>query len=228
MDIEHLGYKTIDLLLGEGLITDPADIFTFDVDQLRGREGWGEISVDNLKRAIEAAKDRPAARLLTALGIRHVGGTIARTLIRHFGGLPDLMEATEEEISQVEGIGPVIARGVAEWAADPANRDLVAKLGQAGVRLEDEVEPGASGDLLAGATFVISGTIEAFTREEAQAAIEQRGGKTTGSVSSKTTALIVGESPGASKTRKAEELGIPIIDGETFGKVLEQGISALG
>jgi DNA ligase (NAD+) len=228
MDIEHLGYKTIDLLLGEGLITDPADIFTFDVDQLRGREGWGEISVDNLKRAIEAAKDRPAARLLTALGIRHVGGTIARTLIRHFGGLPALMEATEDEISQVEGIGPVIARGLAEWAADPANRDLVAKLGQAGVRLEDEVEPGASGDFLAGATFAISGTIDDFTREEAQAAIEQRGGKTTGSVSSRTTALIVGESPGASKTRKAKELGIPIIDGEMFGKVLEQGISALG
>jgi DNA ligase (NAD+) len=228
MDIEHLGYKTIDLLLGEGLITDPADIFTFDVDQLRGREGWGEISVNNLRRAIEAAKDRPAARLLTALGIRHVGGTIARTLIHHFGGLPALMEATEEEISRVEGIGPVIARGVAEWAADPANRDLVAKLGQAGVRLEDQVERGVSGDLLAGATFVISGTIEGFTREEAQAAIEQRGGKATGSVSSKTTALIVGESPGASKTRKAEELGIPIIDGEIFGKMLEHGISALG
>jgi len=228
MDIEHLGYKTIDLLLGEGLITDPADIFTFDVDRLRGREGWGETSVNNLKRAIEAARDRPAGRLLTALGIRHIGGTIARTLIRQFGGLPALMDAAEEEISQVEGIGPVIARGVAEWAADPVNRGLVAKLGQAGVRLEDEVAPGVSGDLLAGTTFVISGTIEGFTREEAQAAIEQRGGKATGSVSSKTTALIVGESPGASKTRKAEELGIPIIDGEIFRKVLEQGISSLG
>ena len=227
MDIEHMGYKTIDLLLNEGLITDPADIFTFDVDQLRGREGWGEISVNNLKRAIEAAKDRPAARLLTALGIRHVGGTIARTLIRHFKGLPALMCATEEQISRVEGIGPIIARGVAEWAADPVNRDLVTKLGQAGVRVEDEVERDASGDLLAGATFVVSGTIEGFTREEAQAAIEQRGGKATNSVSAKTTALIVGESPGASKTRKAEELGIPIIDGEDFKRILEQGVSAL-
>ena len=227
MDIEHMGYKTIDLLLNEGLITDPADIFTFDVDQLRGREGWGEISVNNLKRAIEAAKDRPAARLLTALGIRHVGGTIARTLIRHFKGLPALMRATEEQISRVEGIGPIIARGVAEWAADPVNRDLVTKLDQAGVRVEDEVERGASRDLLAGATFVVSGTIEGFSREEAQAAIEQRGGKATNSVSAKTTALIVGESPGASKTRKAEELGIPIIDGEDFKRILEQGVSAL-
>jgi len=227
MDIEHLGYKTIDLLLAEGLITDPADIFTFDVDRLRGREGWGEISVNNLKRAIEAAKDRPAARLLAALGIRHVGGTIARTLVHHFRGLPAMMTATEEEIAEVDGIGPVIARGVAEWAADPVNRDLVAKLGRAGVRLEDEVEEGVSVDLLAGATFVVSGTIEGFTREEAQTAIEQRGGKATSSVSSKTTALIVGESPGASKTRKAEELGIPILDGDQFEKVLEQGLSAL-
>jgi DNA ligase (NAD+) len=213
--------------LAEGLITDPADIFTFDVDRLRGREGWGEISVKNLKRAIDAAKDRPAARLLAALGIRHVGGTIARTLVHHFRGLPAIMTATEEEIAEVDGIGPVIARGVAEWAADPVNSDLVAKLGRAGVRLEDEVEEGVSVDLLAGATFVVSGTIEGFTREEAQAAIEQRGGKATNSVSSKTTALIVGESPGAAKTRKAEQLGIPILDGNQFEKVLEQGLSAL-
>ena len=227
MDIEHMGYKTIDLLLSEGLITDPADIFTFDVGQLQGREGWGEISVNNLRRAIESAKDRPVARLLTALGIRHVGGTIARTLVRHFGGLPALMAASEDEISQVEGIGPTIARGVADWAADPVNRDLVEKLGKAGVRLEDEVEAGVAGDLLAGATFVVSGTVEGFTREEAQAAIEQRGGKATGSVSSKTTALIVGDSPGASKSRKAEELGVPIIESDTFRQLLEKGLSVL-
>jgi DNA ligase (NAD+) len=227
MDIEHLGYKTIDLLLNEGLISDPADIFTFDVDRLRGREGWGEISVSNLKRAIDAAKDRPAARLLAALGIRHVGGTIARTLVHHFRGLPALTTATEEEIAEVDGIGPIIARGVAEWAADPVNRDLVAKLGRAGVRLEDEVEEGVAGDLLAGATFVVSGTFDSLSREEAQMAIEQRGGKATSSVSSKTTALIVGDSPGASKTRKAEELGIPIIDGERFRRLLEHGLPAL-
>jgi DNA ligase (NAD+) len=226
MDIEHMGYKTIDLLLREGLITDPAGIFTFDVDQLRGREGWGEISVNNLKAAIEAAKDRPVARLLTALGIRHVGGTIARTLVRHFHGLPALLEASEEQISQVDGIGPIIARALAEWSADPVNRDLVAKLGQAGVRLVDEVEAGA-GDLLAGAIFVVSGTIEGFTREEAQAAIEERGGKAAGSVSSKTTALIAGDSPGAAKMRKAEELGVQIIDGAAFKDLLDQGLSVL-
>lgn len=227
MDIEHMGYKTIDLLLSEGLISDPADIFTFDVDSLLGREGWGDISVSNLRDAIEAAKNRPVARLLTALGIRHVGGTTARALARAFGGLPPLMSAGEGQIAEVEGIGPIIAAAVAEWSAEPGNRDLIKKLGDAGVRLFDEQEAGARGELLAGATFVISGTIEGFSREEAQAAIEARGGKATGSVSGKTTALILGESPGASKTKKAEELGVPIIDGAAFRELLEQGLGAL-
>ena len=227
MDIEHMGYKTIDLLLSEGLISDPADIFLFDPEQLLGREGWGAISVANLKRAIEEAKDRPVARLLTALGIRHVGGTVARLLVRHFGGLPSLMGAGEEDISEVEGIGPVIAHGVATWASDPDNQALVSKLGAAGVRLEDEVDRSISSDLLAGATFVVSGTIPGFSREEAQAAIEQRGGKAAGSVSGKTTALIVGGSPGASKSRKAEELGIPILDEQGFQRLLEEGLSSL-
>ena len=227
MDIEHMGYKTIDLLLSEGMISDPADIFIFDPDQLLGREGWGAISVNNLKRAIETAKDRPVARLLTALGIRHVGGTVARVLVRHFGGLPALMAATEDDISQVEGIGPVIAQGIATWSADPDNQALVVKLGTAGVRLVDEVDRSVSSDLLAGATFVVSGTVPGFSREEAQAAIELRGGKAAGSVSRKTTALIVGDSPGASKSKKAEELGVPILDEHGFKRLLEEGLSAL-
>jgi DNA ligase (NAD+) len=154
--------------------------------------------------------------------------TVARLLARHFGGLPPLMEATEEEISEIEGIGPIIASGVVEWSTDPDNQKLVEKLGAAGVRLYDEVDETVAGGLLAGATFVISGTVEGFSREEAEAAIEARGGKATSSVSGKTTALVVGDSPGASKTRKAEELGTPIIDGEVFRKVLEEGLSALG
>jgi DNA ligase (NAD+) len=228
MDIEHMGYKTIDLLLGNGLISDPADIFTFDSSQLLEFEGWGQISVDNLRRAIEAAKDRPVARLLTALGIRHVGSTVARMLVRHFGGMDALMSATEDDIAGIEGIGPVIAAGVAEWSADPINRELVAKLGAAGVRLAEDLPGGGGSDLLAGATFVVSGTIEGFTREEAEAAIEQRGGKATGSVSGKTTALIVGDSPGASKTAKAEQLGVPIIDGDAFRRMLDEGLAVLG
>ena len=228
MDIEHMGYRTIDLLINDGYVTDPADIFTFDVPQLLEQDGWGEISVRNLKNAIEAAKDRPAARLLTALGIRHVGGTVARTLVRHFGGLPALIAATESEIAEVEGIGPVIANEVRAWSTDPVNRDLVEKLGRAGVRLVDEIDDEVRSDLLVGATFVVSGSVEGFSRSEAQSAIEARGGKATSSVSGKTTALVVGDSPGASKTRKAEELGVPIIDGTTFKKLLAEGLSVFG
>ncbi len=227
MDIEHMGYRTIDLLLSESLISDPADIFSFDIDRLLEHEGWGDISVDNLKAAINAAKDRPAARLLTALGIRHVGGTVARMLMRAFGGLPALMDATEEEIAQTEGIGPVIAEEVRAWSTDPVNRHLVEKLGAAGVRLVDEVEVDVASGLLTGGVFVVSGTVEGFTREEAKLAIEARGGKATGSVSGRTTALVVGESPGVSKSRKAEELGVPIIDSEGFRELLKRGLSSL-
>ncbi|MFV1961222.1 MAG: NAD-dependent DNA ligase LigA [Acidimicrobiia bacterium] len=227
MDIEHMGYRTIDLLLSESLISDPADIFSFDVDRLLEHEGWGEISVSNLKAAISTAKDRPAARLLTALGIRHVGGTVARMLMRAFGGLPALMDATEEEIAQTEGIGPKIAAEVRAWSTDPVNRRLVEKLGAAGVRLVDEGEVDVISDLLTGGVFVVSGTVEGFTREEAKMAIEARGGKATGSVSGRTTALVVGESPGVSKSRKAEELGVPIIDSEGFRELLKKGLSSL-
>jgi DNA ligase (NAD+) len=114
MDIEHMGYKTIDMLLQEGLVTDAADLFTFDVERLRGRDGWGEISVNNLREAIESARNRPVARLLTALGIRHIGGTMSRLLVRHFGGLPALLKASEDEISAIDGVGRVIASAVVE------------------------------------------------------------------------------------------------------------------
>jgi DNA ligase (NAD+) len=227
MDIEHMGYKTIDMLLEEGFVTDAADLFTFEVDQLRGREGWGDISVNNLRAAIDSARNRPVARLLTALGIRHIGGTMARLLVRQFGGLPALLKASEDEISAIDGVGRVIASAVVEWSNDPANQELVEKLGAAGVKLVEEVDDSVAGDMLEGATFVISGTVEGFTREEAQAAIEARGGKATGSVSGKTTALIVGEAPGASKTRKAEELGVPIVDGAVFRRMLEVGLRAV-
>ena len=228
MDIEHMGYRTIDLLLNEGLITDPADIFTFDPSDLLAYEGWGEISVAKLRDAIEAAKTRPASRLLTALGIRNVGSTVSRMLVSRFGGLPALMGATTEQIAGIEGIGPVIAEHVVSWSSDPVNRALVQRLGDAGVLLEDVMDEDVDSDLLSGATFVISGTVEGFSREETQAAIEARGGRATSSVSGKTTALVVGESPGASKTKKANEVGVPIIDGEVFKRVLDQGLDALG
>ena len=150
MDIEHLGYKTIDLLLTEGLISDPADIFTLDPEALLAFEGWGETSVGNLMSAIDAARDRPLARLLTALGIPLVGGTVARLLARRFGSMGALLDATPEELEAIDGIGPEIVRSVREWADDPANRALVDRLGAAGVRLADPEPEGGRSDVLAG------------------------------------------------------------------------------
>ncbi|HSJ35778.1 MAG TPA: NAD-dependent DNA ligase LigA [Acidimicrobiia bacterium] len=229
MDIEHLGYKTIDLLLEKGLISDPADIFTFDVSVLLEEEGWGETSVFNLGSAIDAARGRPPERLLTGLGIRHVGTTVARRLIRGFGSLPALIAADAEQIAAVDGVGPVIAEQVAEWAADPHNQGLIQRLAEAGVRMESEQAPGDSAGpgSLDGVSLVVSGTLEGFTRDESQAAIEAAGGKATGSVSGRTTALVVGDSPGAAKVDKANQLGIPIIDEATFVKLLEEGPEVL-
>jgi len=227
MDIEHLGYRTIDLLLEKGLIRGPADLFAFDTRALLEEEGWGETSVANLEKAIDAARNRPPARLLTALGIRHVGSTMARRLIRHFGSIPALLDAPLEEIAAVEGVGEVIAREVKRWASDPANRELIDRLAAAGVQMGEEKAPSAGGGPLEGVTLVVSGTLEGFTREEAEAAIEAAGGRATGSVSAKTTALVVGESPGASKVNRATELGIPIIDEATFVRLLEEGPAVL-
>ncbi|MGH8910930.1 MAG: NAD-dependent DNA ligase LigA [Acidimicrobiia bacterium] len=228
MDIEHMGYKTINLLLSKGLISDPADIFTFDTSVLLEEEGWGAVSVANLASAIDAARHRPAARLLTALGIRHVGTTVARRLIRGLGSVLALISADEETISQVEGVGPVIAAEVAKWAADTVNRELVERLAAAGVRMADEVEDVSGPAVLDGVSLVVSGTLVGYTRDGAKEAIEGAGGKATGSVSAKTTALVVGDSPGAAKVTKAQELGVPVIDEEMFTRLLTEGATALG
>ena len=226
MDIEGLGYKTIDLLLTESIIKDPADIFTITPDDLLDREGWGEVSVTNLLTGIDAARDRELGRLLVGLGIDHVGGTVARVLARRFGSIDALAAATAEDIEAIDGIGPEIAKSVVEWFDDEDNKNLIAKLGAAGVRMEDPVDESAAGALLEGVTVVLTGTLDGFSRDEAKAAIEDRGGKVTGSVSGKTTAVIAGESPG-SKARNAEERGVPILDEAAFVRLLEEGHSDL-
>ncbi len=226
MDIEGLGYRTIDMLLREGLIADPADVFSLTREDLISRERWGEVSVGNLLAAIDAARDRPPARLLTALGIPLVGGTVARPLARRFHSLDALMAASEEELAAIDGIGPEIARSLRSWSADPDNRRLVEKLRSAGVRLSEPVEEGVDRSLLAGVTLVITGTLEDYSRDQARAAVEDRGGKVAGSVSRKTTAVVVGESPGA-KAQKARELGVPMLDEEAFTRLLAEGAGAL-
>lgn len=227
MDIEGLGYKTVDLLLAEGVISDPADIFTITAEDLIDFEGWGEVSVANLLEAIDGAKDRPLRRLLTALGIDHVGGTVARLIADRFRSLPAIMEAQTDDITQIEGIGPEIAAAVADWSRDPVNRALVARLAAAGVRLSDpEPERSEAKGLLDGLSFVVTGTLDGFSRDEVTAAIEARGGKVTGSVSGKTRAVIAGASPG-SKIAKAASLGIPVLDEDGLVGLLEKGAGAL-
>ena len=227
MDIEGLGYKTIQLLIDEGLISDPADIFFLSPESFAGFEGWGEVSVGNLMAGIDEARDRPIARLIIALGIRHVGPKAAEEFARAFRAIDALVTASEDELLAIDGIGPTIAAAWTEWVADEENRLLLDRLRRGGVRMEDpEPEASEDSDLLAGLTFVVSGTLQAFSRDEAQAAVLGRGGKVTGSVSKNTSALVVGESPGASKVTKAESLGVPIVDETRFLEILERGPDA--
>ena len=226
MDIEGLGYKTVDLLLSEGLVRDPADVFTLKPDDLLGREGWGEVSVANLLASIDEAKDREVGRLLTGFGIDHVGGTVARVLARRFGSVDALSSATEDDISEIDGIGPEIAGSVVAWFEDEENVRVVEKMRSAGVRMDDPFVEDEGSDLLEGVTVVITGSLDGYSRSEAKTAVEDRGGKVTGSVSGKTTAVVAGASPG-SKMAKATELGVPVLDEEAFVRLLEEGPESL-
>ncbi|MDF1596393.1 MAG: NAD-dependent DNA ligase LigA [Acidimicrobiia bacterium] len=228
MDIEGMGYKTIDLLISEGLISDPADIFFLEPEALLGREGWGDLSVGKLMAGIDEARNRDLARLLIGLGIRHVGGSVARVLARTFRSIDALLAASEEEIAAVEGVGPTIARSVRDWATAPETAPLIAKFRAGGVRLAATEPEAATGDLLSGVTLVVTGTLAGFSRDEAKLAVEERGGKVTGSVSKKTTAVVAGDSPGGSKLTNAAELGVPIIDEGRFVLLLDQGPQTLG
>lgn len=228
MDIEGLGYRTIDMLLTRGMISDPADIYRITVDDLLPLEGWKETSASNLVSAIEVSKDRPLAKLIFGLGIDHVGGTVAGVLASSFGSMDAIASASGSDIEAIDGVGPEIARSVTEWFADPDNRHLIERLGAAGVSLEDVSV--ATSDLprtMEGLTVVITGTLSGFTRESAGRAVVDRGGKVTGSVSSRTDALIAGENAG-SKLARAEGLGVPVLDEAGFVELLERGSEFLG
>jgi DNA ligase (NAD+) len=222
MDIEGLGERTVSLFLEHDLIHDPADIYTLDWDGVRALEGFGEISVTNLQNAIEASKQQPLSNLLVGLGIRHAGGTVSRVLARAFGHLDRLMTATEDDIASVEGVGRIIAHSVHEFFENEGNREVIEKLRQAGVNMTGPEAPSLP-QVLEGKSIVVTGTLEAMSREVAEEAIKARGGKTPGSVSKKTTAVVVGEAPGAAKLTKAEELGVPILDEPAFLTMLETG-----
>jgi len=225
MDIEGLGYQTVDLLMSNGVIGDPADIFTLSSDVLLGFEGWGEVSVTNLLTQIEQARGRPVARLLTALGIPLVGPTVAKMLIRRFRSIDKLLATPAEELEAIDGVGPEIVASLQAWGADAETRRLIEKLRSAGVRLEDS-EPEGAGDSLAGVTLVITGTLNTYSRDEAKAAAEQKGARVTGSVSKNTTAVVAGANAG-SKLARATELGVPVLDEAAFDRLLAGGPGAL-
>jgi len=222
MDIEGLGEKTVAQFIDAGLLRDIADIYDLDYDRIRGIDGWGDVSVRNLQQAVEASRHRPLASLLAGLNIRHLGGTGSQLLARGFGSLDRIMSASVEELGAVEGIGPTIAAAVNAFFAEPANREVVERLREAGVNLTG---PAASGQpqVLAGRSVVVTGTLEAWTREEAEAAVKARGGKCPGSVSKKTDAVVVGADPGAAKLGRARDLGVPILEEAGFARLLETG-----
>jgi DNA ligase (NAD+) len=226
LDIEGLGEQTVDLLLEEGLVHDLADVFRLHEhrEALLGLEKWGEKRVDNLLAGIDAGRQRPLDRVLVALNIRHLGPTYAKTLVRALPSLEAIRRATPDELEAIDGIGPVIASALHAWFATPRNAELIDDLVALGITTESEVE-GAAGvdpDLLGGWTVVVTGTLEDFTRDEAKAALEDRGAKVTGSVSSRTSAVVVGDNPG-SKLAKAEQLGVPVLDEAAFRRLLEDG-----
>jgi len=220
MDIDGVGEKLVDRLYELELVRRASDLYALTVDDLLPLEGFQETSANNTIAAITASKARPFGNVLFGLGIPHVGLVTAQALARAFGSMERLLEAGAEEIAEVEGVGPIIAEAVAGWCADPERRAEVAALHAAGVTLElaaDElpVEDGP----LSGKTIVVTGTLEGFSRDEAKDAIERLGGKTTDSVSKKTSYVVVGASPG-SKVAKAEKAGVPILDEAGFRELL--------
>jgi DNA ligase (NAD+) len=210
-DIEGVGEQSVRRLWDLGLVRSLPDLYRLTKEQLMELEGYGEISATNAIESIQASKQVPFHRVLFGLNIPDVGWVTAQNLARHFESVDKLLEAKQEDILEVEGIGPERAEAIAEWFSDDANRELVDELRQLGLRFEigDELKP-VDGPLT-GNTYVVTGTLEAFTRDEAAAALEAKGAKVGNAVSGKTTGLIVGEEPGNSKLTKARKVEVPLL-----------------
>jgi DNA ligase (NAD+) len=223
MDVEGFGERTAALVVAEGLVQDAADLYYLTREQLLDLEGFADKSTDNLLAAIEATKERPLAQLINALGIRNVGYTVAQLLAQHYRSLDELAAADVESLEAIEGMGPHTAGAVVEWFSRPRNRQFVDKLRRAGVKLEQErvVSAAPVEGSLTGLTFVITGTLSR-PRQEVADVIQHHGGKVTGSVSRKTDYLLVGESPGGSKYRKAQQLDVPMLDEVHLMEMIEQ------
>jgi DNA ligase (NAD+) len=223
MDIEGLGEARVAMLTGLGLLGDVADIYYLSGhrEQLVGLEGFGELSVANLMSAIEESKSRPLDRLLSGLAIRHLGGAGA-IVLAELGSLETIMSASLKELAALEGMGPKIADSVQRFFMAEPNRQVVDRLRSAGVDPRGPERPSLS-QTLAGCSVVVTGTLEHWSREDAEVAIKARGGRSPGSVSAKTTAVVAGAGPGAAKIDGAERHGVPVLDEEGFSRLLESG-----
>ncbi len=220
MDIEGVGEQFVRKLWDEGLLRSMPDLYRLTAAQLVEIEGYGEISAARAVAAIEQSKTQPFSRVLFGLNIPKIGWILARNLARHFGTVEALVSASQEELEQAEGIGPDRAELVAEWFADAENQALVRELGELGLTLASGVAEQPAIGPLSGQQYVITGTLDRFTREEAKAALERLGAKVSDSVSRKTAGVIAGESPG-SKLAKAEKAGVPVLSETDLVQLLE-------
>ena len=220
MDIDGLGERLARQLVDEGLLHEVTDLYFLTAEQLLPLDGFAEKKVNNLLAAIDASRSRPLPRVLTALGIGGVGGTVAVLLTDHYPSIDALAQAPQENLEAIEGLGPHTAGAIVEFFADERNRVLIDKLRRGDVNLEAEKKAQAS-DKLVGLTFVLTGTLPTMSRNEAQALIEAHGGRVTGSVSQKTSYVVAGESPG-SKLDKAQSLRVPVIDEDGLKALLKE------
>lgn len=221
MDIDGLGGSRVQLLLDEGLIKDAADIYYLKAEELMRLEKMGEKSADNLLQAIDKSRKNPLHRLLFALGIRFVGAQTAKILAEHYPDLKALKKASADELLLIPEIGEKTAAGIRSFFTNEANLDLLSRLQKAGVQMKNE-DAGANKQIFSGKTFVLTGTLPNFTRQEAAEIIERLGGKVTGSVSKKTSYLLSGENSG-SKYDKAVKLEVPIIDEDDWQRMIKEG-----
>jgi DNA ligase (NAD+) len=218
-DIEGVGEQLVRRLWQLGLVRSLPDLYRLTKEQLLELDGFQEKSATNVIAAIEGSKGVPFSRVLFGLNIPDVGWVTAQNLARHFGTVEQLAAASQEDVVEVEGIGPERAEAIVEWFSDAENRALVAELEQLGLRFEAGPEERPVEGPLSGSTYVVTGTLADFSREEARKALEEKGAKVGDSVSKKTTGVVVGENPG-SKLAKAEQLGVPVLDERALKKLL--------
>jgi DNA ligase (NAD+) len=218
MDIDGMGSVTVYQMLEKGFIQDVADIFFLTREQIGELPGYKEKSIDNLMAAVEAARDRPLWRLVYGLGIRHVGSHVARVVTERFHSMDSLTDAAEEDFVAIEGVGPRIAESIAFFFDQKENLEVIDKLRRGGARMADEARAAPAEGPLTGKSFVLTGGLDDFTREQASEIIEGLGGRVSGSVSKKTDYVLAGADPG-SKLQKALDLGVEVIDEAEFKRM---------